>query len=221
MADTSTVQTLIVGAMGGAITMAVKYAIDRFAESHKAEIGVRAKRRERYYDKQATAIAWMYERLARLVYAVDQLHISADPEHRRLVMKITTKNIKEALPAALEAVKEAEVYFATNELYFSESLANNVSLLILNMCMATGSIHRAVQDGLDQITEDNVRSIDSSRQRTRTVIAQLRTEFRKLMLGEERSSQSSPWAWAKSLRRSRPHELPAAGATEPHALETS
>ena len=28
MADTSTVQTLIVGAMGGAITMAVKYAID-------------------------------------------------------------------------------------------------------------------------------------------------------------------------------------------------
>ena len=53
-------------------------------------IGVSAKRRERYYDKQAMAIAGMYERLARLVYAVDQLHISDDPEVRRLVLEITT-----------------------------------------------------------------------------------------------------------------------------------
>jgi hypothetical protein len=62
MAGTSD-QTLIVAvawAIGGFI---VKLLYDRVAESHKAVVGLSAKRRERFYDKQATVVAGMYERL--------------------------------------------------------------------------------------------------------------------------------------------------------------
>ena len=207
MADVSTTQTIVLGAMGGSITIAVKYVIDRFTESHKAELGVRAKRRERYFDNQATVIAGMYEKLAGLVYALHELYFD-ETDFIREVATVMTTDIKEMLPPAKAAHKHASVYFASNELYFSQASATLITSLLVHIGVAIDELDSAVDEGLDKVTEDDVKTITSCHQMARTALEQLHTEFRALMLGEQRSSPSFLWAWPKFFRRTNPNNQP-------------
>src|SRR5271157_1085725 len=207
MADVSTTQTLFLGVMGGAIPIAVKYVIDRFTESHKAELGVRAKRRERYFDNQATVIAGMYEKLAGLVYALHELYFD-ETDFIREVATVMTTDIKEMLPPAKAAHKHASIYFASNELYFSQASATLITSLLVHIGVAIDELDSAVDEGLDKVTEDDVKTITSCHQMARTALEQLHTEFRALMLGEQRSSPSFLWAWPKFFRRTNPNNQP-------------
>ena len=56
-------ETFAIGAIGGMAPLIGKYIVDRLTESHKAAVNVAAKRKERYHEKQAAAVAGTYERL--------------------------------------------------------------------------------------------------------------------------------------------------------------
>jgi hypothetical protein len=157
MADVSSTQTLVVGAIGGAIALLGKYVIDRFAASHNAELGVRAKRRERYFDKQASVLEGMSEKLAGLVYALGELHFDETDFIRELADIIKT-DIKEMLPTVQAAQKQASIYFASNELYFSQQSTTLIRWLLTNIHIAMDELDTAADEGLEKITEDDVKA---------------------------------------------------------------
>lgn len=116
MADTTLAQTILVAAVTSVATLAGKYVVDRFTESHKATVALRVKRQERFYSKQAEVIAEGYAKLEEAVCLAGAMgSVLATGEN-------TEERNKDHFRRVLKAFWEVNQYFSVNSLYFSKDV---------------------------------------------------------------------------------------------------
>ncbi len=186
-----TMETLIVAVLGGVISLAGKFVVDRFTESHRAAVGVATKRKERYQEKQASAIAGVYEKLSLYDDALRGLHLyeskslAPDQEER----------IRGAIGEADRVRRDFEKYFAAHEIYFPETLASGVQRVSLILRQALWT-HREMARSAD------VGGIREARDAARDLLRDLKGKFRELLLG--RDVGSSPAGGDEDIEAQRP-----------------
>jgi hypothetical protein len=182
-----TVQTLIIGALGGtgyaALSAALKYIADRLTESHKLVVGVAAKRRERYHEKQAVAVAGTYEKLTIYVDAVCGLYLweAASLTHDQ------EERIRKELDEAHQARIGFQRFFAANEIYFPAPLACKVEELNRRLRRALLS-HRAMTGPgpIGQAAgDDKATKLKETRDAAKELLGELKDKFRELLLGKD------------------------------------
>ena len=183
MPTMDTLGSLIGGALGGMITLAGKYVVDRFAESHKAAVSIAAKRKEKYHEKQAAAVAGTYEKLTRYSDAVCGLYLweaaslSRDQEER----------VRKELDEAHQARIDFQRFFAANEIYFPAPLASKVEELNRRLHRALLT-HRAMT-GPGPISQtagdDKATKIKETRAAAKELLRELKGKFRELLLGKD------------------------------------
>jgi hypothetical protein len=182
-------QQLVTGAMGGLALLIGKYVVDRFTESHKAAVGIAAKRRERFQDKQAEVAAELYVKLARCTEAVFMLIVLDEPESRISRLQESesrAKRLKNLLPKAEQAWGELSAYFNAHALYFPEPLLSRIRQAGHHMEKVIDDVHEMVDSGLDQVEPKVKNMIDEARLETKELLLEIRSRFYKLMLGDER-----------------------------------
>jgi hypothetical protein len=203
MADIPASQQLICAVIGSVVTLAGKYVIDRFTESHKAAVSVAAKRRERFYEKQAAAIAGTYERLARCTEAACGLYISESDLSSGELSEWKTQKLKEDIDKAEQARRDFSDYFAANMIYFPRSLAPKVEKLGHEVQAAIGLNQIAILSkplGLP-VTEKDLASMKAAREAARELLAELQDRFREMMLRDEPPWYSAIWMRMKSPKK--------------------
>jgi hypothetical protein len=189
-----TIHQLLTGAMGGLAFLVGKYVVDRLAESHKAAVGIAAKRRERFQDKQAEVAAEIYEKLASSTEAVFTLIVLDEPESRisRLLKSETrTKRLRDLLPNAEQAWGELSAYHNRHGLYFPEPLLSRTKQAGYHMEKVIDDVHKMLDQGLDQIEPKDKIILDKARLEAVELLVEIRTMFYTLMLGNEGSSHRS------------------------------
>jgi hypothetical protein len=179
-----TMETLIIAAVGGVTSLVGKYILDRFTESHKATVAIAAKRRERYHEKQATAIAGTYEKLTTYVDAACGLYL-----YETAVLATEQEDrIKEELDGANHARLDFQKYFAANEIYFPTTLAVKVDQLSRDLHRAILT-HRMMTGprpmGQDASKDKDVAKIKETRDAAKGLLEELKGKFRELLLGDE------------------------------------
>jgi hypothetical protein len=191
-------QSLIIGAVGGMASQVLRSILDRFGESHKATIGIAAKRKERYYEKQAAAVASIYEKLTRYMDTVDSLRLyepastwgeqPIDESARTYLEEKRGKLIDQGLDEATRARIDFERSFAASEIYFSPSLVSqardlgrDLHRVILIHRMA--SLHPLGElPGRD--AGDDKAKIQKIKEATNVLISTLKSKFQEMLLGK-------------------------------------
>jgi hypothetical protein len=170
-------QTLIVAvsALGGSICT---HVFARFTESHKATVGLSAKRKERFYDKQATVVAGMYERLARLVQVINHMATQSSPNESDIAK-------------ALDLFNECRQYFEISELYFPETEAATIRTVIITMRYPVFAMHN--YNVIGKTPFDFGSELTKIRETVSDLMEQLQNKFRQLMLGEEHLPPKTLW----------------------------
>lgn len=185
-------ETLIGGAIGGVISLVGNYVVGRFAESHKAAVNVAAKRKERYHEKQAAAIAGVYEKLSLYDDALRGLHLY----ETKSLTEDQEKRTQGAIGEADRMRRDFEGYFAANEIYFPEALASRVQ-------QVSSILRRALSTHREMARSANVGSIMEARDAARNLLHDLKGRFRELLLGKDAGLASAVSAENISARRPR------------------
>jgi hypothetical protein len=161
-----TLQQFVAGAMGGLALLIGKLFVDRFTESHKADVSIAAKRRERFQDKQAQVAAELYEKLANCTSAVFMLVVVEEPDSRishLLESESRAKRLKDLLPAAEQAWGELSTYYNAHSLYFSDSLLTSIRRAGHHMEKVIDDVHKLIELGTDQVKQEDKIIIDKAR----------------------------------------------------------
>lgn len=201
------------GVVGGMIplmgALIGKYVVDRLNETHKASVSVAAKRKERYQEKQASAIAGVYEKLRLYDDALRSLHLYEARSHT----EAQEKRIQGAIDEVDQVRRDFERYFAANEIYFPESLASDVQ-------QVSSILRQALWTHREKARMADVGSIMGARDAAKTLLQNLKGKFRELLLGKDAGpifagSAEDIGTRRPSLRRSRhrPGHRPARGRT--------
>jgi len=162
--------------------------VDRFTESHKAAVGIAAKRRERFKDKQAEVAAELYEKLVRCTLAVFPLIVLDEPESRISRLQDSesrAKRLKDLLPRAEQAWIELSVYYNAHALYFPEPLLSRIRHAGHHMEKLIDDVHKMLDSGFDQVELNDRIMIDEARLEAKELLLEIRNRFYKLMLGDE------------------------------------
>jgi hypothetical protein len=169
---------LVTAAISAGAGFIFKHVFDRFTESHKVEVALSAKRRERYYDKQAAVVAGMYERLAKLVHFVNTMstHPSRDAIDTKDVLTLFTESLQ---------------YFEVNELYFPQAEAATIKAVIAKLRYPVVAVHN--YNVIDKVPPDLSGDLSTIRESVRTIMEQLQDKFRTLMMGQDSHPPKTLW----------------------------
>lgn len=220
MADVLTTQTLVVGAVGGLATLVGKYVIDRFTESHKASVGIRAKREERYYEKQAAAIAGTYERLAKHTQLIIDLRILESDISPEGLSEWRIQRLKEGMAEVEAASRDFKQFFTANQIYLPPSLSPKIQAMTKHLWMTTMHHYVATFESRNKppLSTKDLKRLKRFREAAETLLEELRDRFRMLLLQDEPTSwYSAIWTWLKAhtkAQASPPSPAPVAAPSE-------
>lgn len=165
-----------------AITV-IKYILDNRMESRKTALSLAAKRRGHFIDKQAAAIAGMYERFARCELAIERC-VTTKPGPSS--PETAEARSEEEIGKVKGAYEDLEEYHLANEVYFLEPMAENMrsSVNIIKSSSMMLFIERHGENR-ESLGEEGIESLQKSRDTIRKYLAGLRTRFAKLMLQDD------------------------------------
>jgi hypothetical protein len=181
------------GVLGGMVPLIGKYVIDRLAETHKAAVSVAAKRKERYQEKQASAIASVHERLSLYNDVLRGLHLY----ETRSLAEDQEKRIQEEIVEADRVRRDFERNFAANEIYLPEALASDVQKVSLILRQALWT-HR------EKARSANIDGIMEARDAAKNLLQDLKGKFRELLSEKDAGQASASGSENIGARRSRP-----------------
>jgi hypothetical protein len=198
--------SLIAGVFGGLIPLSFKYLVDRFAESHRAEVSVAAKRKERLYDKQAAVIAVAYERLARWSEAARCISLPEFDVEAGVLSDWGTERLKEKVERADQAADAFREHFIANKIYLPTTLDEEILRITLNLYSATAKpkLLTLSDPTRRDVTDRDREYIKQCLERASTLLAELRERFYKLMLRDEPSKTPVAETANDSASRGRP-----------------
>jgi hypothetical protein len=181
--------SLIAGALGGLIPLSFKYLVDRFAESHKADVSVAARLKERLYDKQGAVIAGTYERLARWAEVACGNSLPEFDVDAGVLSDWGTERLKEKVERADQAADALREYFIINKIYLPTSLDKEILRITLTLYSATAKpkLLTLSDPTRRDVTDRDREYIKECLERASTLLAVLQDRFYKLMLRDEPS----------------------------------
>jgi hypothetical protein len=184
MADSSTLQTLLMGAIGGLLPLALKYVVDRFAERYRSDLRVAARRKEQLYTKQAKVVIGVYSRLADSMGDVyDLLGVSS----RRWGSVYTFKGgvKKQISPESCHrSFDKFQHYFIKYKPYLPPLLANDVTGTGLRLFDTIKMCEKNAKAASEGSTQETLSDSESLRGQVRRTMKDLTSKFRELMNGE-------------------------------------
>jgi hypothetical protein len=176
---------LVTGAVGGIATLIIKYVIDRFSEVHKSAIGVAAKRREKFNEKQAMVLAGVYHRLQRCVEDMSEIYFHGDEgELEPIISQAVENQLSAKLEKARKSYEKLETFHGKYGLYLPEFLDDSVNQAILVAQSHLDEFDFAFAKGFDELNADIVNTIIRLRGDNIILVIELKKAFRRLLVDE-------------------------------------
>lgn len=185
MADPMTTQAIFWGGVGGLVTLIGKYVIDRLTESHKASVGLATKRKERFYEKQATVISGVYRRMDRCISDLSELYFQGDEgKLDSPVSDAVERQLARRLEKARSSFDRLQSYYDNHNLFLPEPLDQAVLSYIVLAERHLEEFGYAFAKGFEELNEVVVNGIVELRSQGLTALLGLKDQFRFLLTGD-------------------------------------
>jgi hypothetical protein len=173
-----------VAAIGGLLALLAKYVVDQFTESRKVAMNLVARGREKYFEKQATAITGLYELQVKVIAATIALSVH-DLDNTPEAKAKKTKEAQAHRPLQTQASKELQEYVTTHSLFFPDKLLEFLDTIFMMVIKHKNKYDIFYIDDFEQVTQDYLDESKKSREKLREVQDELRVYLRELMRGRD------------------------------------